>query len=390
MDYNSDWQSLNRSSYDDCVEAIYGDIAKAMAILPLDYLGSSTNIDYNAVYTTENKGRMSGRILKALKSRVSLHVASQAFSPTIPKWEVAAEAAAGSLSDIGGIAGLSSTGNTWYLTLTDADIIWRGVVQSINTWEKDNFPPSLYGNGRTNPSQNLVDAFPALNGYPITSISANYDQQKPYASRDPRLKKYIVYKGNTIGSTPINTNTEDLSNGLNKGVLTTRTGYYLKKLMIENVNLAPGINSVQTHYYTHLRYTEVFLNYAEAANEAWGPNGDPRGFGYTCTSIIAAIRKRAGITQPDSYLATVTSQAAMRDLIRNERRIELCFEGYRFWDLRRWNQSLTESAKGVDITNNVYNLINVEERVYLPYKNFGPISYIELLRNKQLIQNQGW
>ena len=80
----------------------------------------------------------------------------------------------------------------------------------------------------------------------------------------------------------------------------------------------------------------------------------------------------------------------MRDLIRNERRIELCFEGYRFWDLRRWNQSLTESAKGVDITNNVYNLINVEERVYLPYKNFGPIPYIELLRNKQLIQNQGW
>lgn len=389
MDNNSDWTTLKRSSYDACVQMIYDDIDKAMALLPLDY-AYSPDIDYNTVFTVDNKGRMSGRILKALKSRVALHIASQVFSPTAAKWEAAADAAASSLSDIGGVAGLSATGLKWYTTTTDADIIWRRVAYSGNGWERNNFPPSLYGSGRTNPTQNLVDAFPALNGYPITDAASLYNSQNPYVSRDPRLKDYIVYKGNTIGTTVINTNTEDAANGLNQVILATRTGYYLKKLLNGTVNLAPNVNSTVPYFYTYLRYTEIFLNYAEAANEAWGPTANPRGYGFTPTSIIAAIRKRGGLAQPDVYLTTVTTQAAMRDLIRNERRIELCFEGFRFWDLRRWNLDLTEIAKGMQITNNVYTVIDVEDRVYEPYKNFGPIPYNELLKNKQLIQNDGW
>lgn len=389
MDYNSDWKSLKRSSYDECVKMIYDDIDTAMTLLPLDY-AYSKDVDYNTVFTVDNKGRMSGRILKALKSRVALYVASQAFSPTVAKWEAAAEAAASSLSDIGGVEGLSATGLKWYSTTTDPDIIWRRVAYSGNGWERNNFPPSLYGDGRTNPSQNLVDAFPALNGYPITDAASLYNSQNPYASRDPRLADYIVYNGNTIGTTVINTNTEDAENGLNQVVLATRTGYYLKKLLNGTVNLAPDVNSTVPYFYTYLRYTEIFLNYAEAANEAWGPTANPRGYGFTPTSIIAAIRKRGGLTQPDVYLTTITTQAAMRDLIRNERRIELCFEGFRFWDLRRWNRDLTETARGMQITNNVYSVIDVEARVYEPYKNYGPIPYSELLKNKQLIQNKDW
>lgn len=388
LDYNSDWQSLKRSSYDDCVKAIFDDISKAQALLPLDYVNTS-DVLYTAVFTSDNKGRMCGRILKALKSRVALHVASQAFGPTAVKWEAAADASASSLADIGGVAGLSATGRKWYLTLTDADIIWRAQVQTINTWESNNFPPSLNGSGQTNPSQNLVDAFPALNGYPISNAASAYSLQNPYASRDPRLADYIIYKGNKMNTTTINTNTEDVQNGLNVAVKATRSGYYLKKLLRETINLATGSATTAQHFYTYLRYTEVFLNYAEAANEAWGPTGDPKGYGFTATSVISAIRKRAGLT-PDLYLATVTTQAAMRDLIRNERRIELCFEGFRFWDLRRWNLDLTETAKGMQITNNVYTPIDVEPRVYKPYQVFGPIPYVELLRSKQLIQNASW
>jgi len=389
MDNTSDWSTLKRSSYDACIQAIYADIDKAMAILPLDYANITGNVDYNSVYTPDNKGRMCGRILKALKSRVALHVASPAFGSTQAKWEAAADAAAKSLADIGGVTGLSATGRKFYLTLTDADIIWRGNVQSINTWESNNFPPTLNGKGQTNPSQNLVDAFPMATGYPIT-VAPTYNPQNPYVGRDPRLKDYIVYKGNTIGTTVINTNTEDAQNGLNRAVLATRSGYYLKKLLRENVNIVPPSNTVQQHFVTYLRYTEMFLNYAEAANEAWGPTADPRGYGFTPTTIIAAIRKRGGLAQPDLYLGTITTQAAMRDLIRNERRIELCFEGFRFWDLRRWNANLTETAKGMQITNNVYTSIDIEERMYDPYKNFGPIPYGDLLKNKQLVQNDGW
>ena len=82
----------------------------------------------------------------------------------------------------------------------------------------------------------------------------------------------------------------------------------------------------------------------------------------------------------------------MRSLIRNERRLELCFEGFRFWDLRRWNSDLTENAKGVNIrSGNVYTIIpSVESRVYQNFMKFGPIPYSEILKYSALEQNQGW
>lgn len=385
---SSNW-ILPRNSFDECVQFIYDDIERGFALLPFDFVTTS-DIDSTRCLGPVNINRISGRILKALKARVSLYAASHAFDPSQAKFEAAADASAFLLKKIGGIAGLSATGRTWYLNLKDPDVIWRRDVQSINSWEKDNFPPSLYGNGRTNPSQNLVDAFPMVNGYPINNPLSLYDPSKPYIGRDPRLTNYIVYKGNKIGNTTINTNTEDATNGLNKTITSTRTGYYLKKLLRENVNLAPNVNSSQQHFYTLIRYTEIFFNYAEAANEAWGPTGDPRGYGFDAKTIIGAIRKRGGITQPDAYLATITTKEAIGDLIRNERRIELSFEGFRFWDLRRWDLDLAETVKGISITNNVFSVIDVEQRGYQPFMKYGPIPYHELLKNNLLIQNEGW
>jgi starch-binding outer membrane protein, SusD/RagB family len=142
------------------------------------------------------------------------------------------------------------------------------------------------------------------------------------------------------------------------------------------------------HFPVHIRYTEMFLNYAEAANEAWGPDGTGT-FGFSARNVIAAIRKRAGITQPDNYLASVTSTADMRQLIRNERRLELSFEGFRFWDLRRWKENLTEAAKGVIITNNTYNIQTIENRQYRDFMYYGPIPLLEVLK-ADLQQNKGW
>ena len=145
----------------------------------------------------------------------------------------------------------------------------------------------------------------------------------------------------------------------------TRTGYYLKKLLREDVNMNPNSTSTKKHYDAIIRYTEIFLTYAEAANEAFGPDGTGAN-GFSARDVIAAIRKRAGITQPDNYLASITTKEDMRTLIRNERRLELCFEGFRFWDLRRWKADLTETAKGVNITKNAtsYTVVDVEPRAY--------------------------
>src|SRR5699024_8629511 len=112
----------------------------------------------------------------------------------------------------------------------------------------------------------------------------------------------------------------------------------------------------QPHYIPRLRYTEIYLAYAEAANEAWGPDADPNGFGFTARDIIREIRARQGVTN-DQYLPTIAGKDGMRTLIRDVRRIELAFEDFRFWDMRRWNMDLTETANGVRIVNGNHNII---------------------------------
>jgi len=107
------------------------------------------------------------------------------------------------------------------------------------------------------------------------------------------------------------------------------------------------------------------------------------------------LRKRAGITQPDAYLATITDAAGLRDLIRNERRIELCFEGFRFWDIRRWNDVATmqKPVAAAYITNTdgvyTYEYSNIEERKYTANMIYGPIPYNESLKYN-LDQNKDW
>ncbi len=112
---------------------------------------------------------------------------------------------------------------------------------------------------------------------------------------------------------------------------------------------------------------------------------------YSSKDVIRAIRKRAGITQPDLFLASVSTKEEMRELIRNERRIELCFEGFRFWDLRRWKEDLTESAKGINISDSNYTIVQVEDRKYdNSFMIYGPLPYNDILKYNSLIQNKGW
>jgi hypothetical protein len=256
----------------------------------------------------------------------------------------------------------------------------------------------LYGRGRINPTQNLVDAFPMANGYPITHASSGYTANNPYANRDPRLASYILFNGGTAGhqNTVITTAADSPANNtdaLGRTETSTRTGYYMKKLLRQEVNANPAGATNQQHYKSFIRFTEIFLGYAEAANEAWGPTGTGSTASYSAYDVIKAIRYRAGIGREngDAYLESIKGDKdAMRQLIRNERRLELCFEGHRFWDLRRWQESITEPARGMRITAAGYQEINVENRAYQDYMYFGPIPYQETLKFSNLQQNRGW
>lgn len=412
LDPNADF-SRPRNSFAQCIQQIYNDLAEAEKYLPLDYADISAAqlpakysgmavADYNRVFGNFNRERLSARIVKAIRAKAALLAASPAYNPqgTSAKWEDAANYAGQVLSLKGGLSWLDPQGALFYTAanvnaidlasnIDQKEMLWRGNIVTTNSLEINNFPPTLFGNGRINPTQNLVDAFPMANGYPITNAASGYVATNPYAGRDPRLKNYILVNGGTISGKTIYTKTDAPTNdAVNVLPTSTRTGYYLRKLLREDVNANPSSLSSQKHYPVHIRYTELFLIYAEAANEAWGPDGMGT-YGFSARNVIAAIRKRAGITQPDNYLASITSKEDMRQLIRNERRLELSFEGFRFWDIRRWKENLNETAKGMIITNNVYSVQPVENRQYQSYMYYGPIPLSEVLKTN-VQQNKGW
>ena len=166
--------------------------------------------------------------------------------------------------------------------------------------------------------------------------------RSPYANRDPRLALYIVTNGSQLGinNSVINTGVDAGNNdGINKeSGHSTRTGYYMRKLLRNDASPNPTSTVNKNHATTYIRYTEIFLNYAEAANEVWGPTGTG-GHSYSAYDVIKAIRKRAlgeGVEGGDRYLESIKgNKEKMRELIRNERRLELCFEGARFWEDRK-------------------------------------------------------
>ena len=416
--------NLPRNTFKECIDQIMSDFDEALKYLPEEYgdvndgavpakyaqMGGTSD-QYNRAFGKLQRGKIDGRMIAAFKAQVALFAASPAYaSANAGTYEQAAQYAAASLRNAGGLAGMDPNGWRWFEDTEmiqafafdnpdPAEICWRGVVGDSHSLEENNYPPSLDGHGRVNPTQNLVDAFPMANGYPISHPSSGYDANNPYENRDPRLKTYILVNGETQGNknTVINTasdNTETLDGINRENGSSTVTGYYLRKLLRSDVNLNPATD--RRHFGARIRYTEIFLDYAEAANEAQGPKANVGGASFSAYDVIKAIRKRAGVGGAnDPYLEECAqSQEKMRELIRNERRLELCFENHRFWDLRRWNLSLNETARGVNITTQdgvtKYDYVDVESRNYQDYMIYGPIPYTEINKWSELLQNDGW
>jgi starch-binding outer membrane protein, SusD/RagB family len=409
-----------RDTFEACMKQIFSDLKNAEELLPLDYnlvtnisqipekyrTGNETNVvsNYDRVFGEYAKLRMTARIAKAIRAQAALLAASPAYNTgNTTTYADAANFAGEIIALNNGVNGLDPNGGTWYANISELaalasgsnprEILWRADVSESNAFERQHFPPTLFGSGRLNPTQNLVNSFPMNNGFPISHPASGFNPAAPYANRDPRLTRYILVNGGTAGvsNTVINTAADSPTNdGLRKVETSTRTGYYLRKLLRQDINLNPQSTTTQRRYQPRIRYTEIYLNYAEAANEAWGPAGTGS-FGFSAYDVIAAIRKRAGIRQPDNYLESVRSnKEAMRDLIRNERRLELCFEGFRFWDLRRWKLNTNDPARGIQIAGGNHETIKVEDRVYSEYMNYGPVPYSETLKFNALTQNNGW
>lgn len=246
--------------------------------------------------------------------------------------------------------------------------------------------------GAVNPTQELVDDYAMENGKPITDPTSGYNPQDPYKNREKRFYESIVYDGSFWYNDNIFTrqgigskNEIDLADKDDA----TQTGYYLRKRLSDKITLgAPswdGYTSPQN--YSFFRFGEVLLNYAEAQNEAVGPDG-------SVYAAINRIRKRADI--PD--LQAGLSKDAMREIIRRERRVELAFEDKRWWDLIRWRiaeVNLNKPMHGIAIKeeNGVikYNKIEVFglPRKFDASKNYlFPIPQSVIDQNKNLKGHQ--
>lgn len=231
----------------------------------------------------------------------------------------------------------------WYLNRTNVD---RDVDISIhfqNSRWSDR--PGNWGWAVTTPSQNLVDMHEIINpangkAYPISHPNSGYNDQNPYVNRDPRFYNNILPPGWSYGldsdGNPIYLEPwqggRDWASDWTRGV---PTGYFIIKFSPPE---AKGWNKPGYNLYNYscifIRTTQVYLDYAEAMNEAFGPNSDPMGYGMTALDAVNRIRARVGM--PPVLDEFAGSKVELRERIRNERAVELSFEFHRWFDIRRW------------------------------------------------------
>jgi len=385
---------LPRNLFSDCVKQIFDDCDIAIQLLPLRWSDEGLTTEEKETKGARFMNRINGITAMLLKARVALTAASESFKESGVTMQQAAEYAA-EIINANGFSKMNMKDVQFYMQARNmndlsyfsgnSEIFWSSSIQSkVNNRELKYFPPSQYGSGIISPSQNLVNAFGDSYGNPI-SISPVYNSSKPYDNRDPRFYMYVYFNGSYTESAEMLNIKDGEKDAIGKTVNSTRTGYYMRKLLDEGVKLTPGLNVSTPHFYVYARYTEALLIFAEAANEAVGPDGNIGGF--TAREIIKKIRNRAGISG-NTYLDGLDKDG-MKNTIRNERRIELCFEGFRFWDIRRWNdlQGMNESVRGIDLQ--YMTEFEVEKRQYDAYMIYAPIPYNETLKY-DIIQNAGW
>ncbi|MCT4586324.1 MAG: RagB/SusD family nutrient uptake outer membrane protein [Carboxylicivirga sp.] len=331
-------------------------------------------------------------------------------------------------------------------TITDrfnSELIWglgNTWVRDLQTWCQPRFTSdhsNRFNETRKShaPTLNVVETFYTKNGVPIKedetweytnryepvkveealaddhkySLQNGYTTAKLHTYREPRFYAYVGFDGGKWFSLEtkdaedipfLNTKAGQLS-GKAGQELYSITGYFTKKLVnYENV-ITTTQQSIVDYTFPIIRLSDLYLMYAEALNE-FKDKPDAEVYKY-----IQLVRHKAGLDKGSDLVTTwqsysnikdkPTRKAGMREIIQQERMIELAFEGHRYWDLRRWklaDEYFNEPIRGWNIAgaeiNDFYQVKNIFMRNYLKKDYLWPISSYELLRNPKLVQNPGW
>lgn len=387
---------IPRNTFEQCVNYIVSECDAIKDLLRVEPVADS------------DLGRITRGVAFALKSRVLIYAASPLFNgggisgdatkralagyPTFDanRWTLALNATQ-DLINLNAYQ-LTPTFNAVFINRKNTEVILAKQRTKSFDIETANAPigyttPLSVGN--TSPTQELVNAFPMLNGLSITDPASGYVAGNPYAGRDKRLDNTVFYNGiRWLGRS-----VETFEGGRDKpgGVsVQTKTGYYLKKFMADFSNATAY--STQDHNAVIFRYGGTLLDYAECLNEIGRTND--------AYAPLRAIRARAGITAGNGNygMKAGMSQTEMRSFIQNERRIEMAFEEQRFWDIRRWKiaaQVLNGTLSGTTITKSAtgiftYTPFAASTTTFAPKFYLMPIPYSEIIRNRSLVQNEGW
>ncbi len=314
-------------------------------------------------------GRATKGAALALKSRIALYAASPLYSAGT--WQAAADAAK-EVMTMGYT--LHPDYQSLFLTSSSKEIIFERlyVVGARHVCLEISNGPNGYGGWAGNsPLQNLVDAYEVKEDED-TAVPFDWSNTAhataPYENRDPRFYASILYNGAEYRGREIETflpGGQDSKDGKDNWNA-SKTGYYLRKFLDDNLPINNPWDVAGIQPWIYLRYAEILLNYAEAQNEAVGPDA-------TVYDAINQIRERADM--PD--LPAGLSQSEMRDAIRRERQVELAFEEHRFYDVRRWMIAMeteNEPAYGINITKSG-NTLTYERKVALDGRKFEQKHY---------------
>lgn len=369
QDLETDELQVPRNTTKECFDFIVKDLDQAISLLPP--VIAKNSVDY---------GRIDGNFAMAFKAKVLLYKASPQFNPSNPYnnafWaeaNIANKAAYDKLKADG--YNLTADYSNIALQEKGAEVVFAVInayPNKVASWDNGVRPGSeSRGSASAVPSWDFVKSFPMKDGKSFSDPTGKYYKtseqflQSYWENRDPRFEKSIVWNGKVYevsGKAGKRQYTSvgiaaDLDNfGVNPKAKTPSENLnrYSGFFILKNSKLSLKQTEVETQYdvdFVLMRFAEVMMNYAETANETGDFN--------TALNLLKQIRMRAGIEAGDdgNYGITATDRSQMRDAILAERNIEFCFEGHRFWDLRRarklnmLNNTTKYGVEAIAITN---------------------------------------
>lgn len=369
QDLETDELQVPRNTTKECFDFIVKDLDQAISLLPP--VIAKNSVDY---------GRIDGNFAMAFKAKVLLYKASPQFNPSNPYnnafWaeaNIANKAAYDKLKADG--YNLTADYSNIALQEKGAEVVFAVInayPNKVASWDNGVRPGSeSRGSASAVPSWDFVKSFTMKDGKSFSDPTGKYYKtseqflQSYWENRDPRFEKSIVWNGKVYevsGKTGKRQYTSvgiaaDLDNfGVNPKAKTPSENLnrYSGFFILKNSKLSLKQTEVETQYdvdFVLMRFAEVMMNYAETANETGDFN--------TALNLLKQIRMRAGIEAGDdgNYGITATDRSQMRDAILAERNIEFCFEGHRFWDLRRarklnmLNNTTKYGVEAIAITN---------------------------------------